>query len=233
MTGPRAWTRWLLDRVELRTLAALGAVTGCLWIFVALADEVAEGGTHAFDTALLLALRNPADPADPLGPGWVEELMRDITAFGSFGVLAAITLAVAGFLWLQGNHRSMWFVLASVGSGQALSSLAKHGFDRPRPDLVPHGMITYTTSFPSGHSMMSAVTYLTLAALVARVQPTPALRAYVLALAIILVVLIGISRVYLGVHWPTDVLAGWTAGAGWALACWFAATWSERRVNQG
>lgn len=231
---PARWAsggwRWLLDRVELRTLVALGALAGCLWLFVALADEVLEGDTHAIDERLLLALRNPADPADPLGPPWLEELMRDITALGSFGILAAITAAVAGFLWLSRDRRSMWLVLASVGGGQALSALAKHGFDRPRPDLVPHGMVTYTASFPSGHSMMAAVTYLTLAAMVARVQPTPALRAYVLAWAIALVLAIGLSRVYLGVHWPTDVLAGWTAGAAWALACWLAATWAERRA---
>jgi undecaprenyl-diphosphatase len=231
---PARWVlggwRWLLDRVELRTLLALGAITGCLWLFLAIADEVSEGSTHALDERLLLALRSAADPADPLGPPWLEELMRDVTAFGAFGILAAITAAVAGFLWLAGERRSMWLVLASVGGGQALSSLAKRGFDRPRPDLVPHGMVTYTTSFPSSHSMMAAVTYLTLAAMIARVQPTRALRAYVLALAIGLVLAIGVSRVYLGVHWPTDVLAGWTAGAAWAAACWLAATWTERRA---
>jgi len=230
---PTAWAthgwRWLLTRVEPRTLAVLGAITGCLWIFVALADEVSEGGTHAFDETLLLALRNPADPADPLGPPWLEEAMRDVTALGGVGILAAITLAVAGFLWLARDRRAMWLVLASVGGGQALSTLAKHGFDRPRPDLVPHGMVTYTASFPSGHSMMAAVTYLTLAAMVARVQPTPALKAYVLGWSVALVLAIGVSRVYLGVHWPTDVLAGWTAGAGWALACWLVAMWLEAR----
>lgn len=216
--------RWL-SRVEPWTLATLLLVAACLWAFIGLADEVAEGETHDFDTRLLLALRNPADPADPLGPGWVEELGRDMTALGSFGVLALVTLAVAGFLWLQGNRRSMWLMLVAVGGGQALSSLAKHGFDRPRPDLVPHGTLVYTTSFPSGHSMMAAVTYLTLATLVARVQPTRALKAYVLGLAVLVTVAVGVSRVYLGVHWPTDVLAGWTAGAAWALGCWLAATW--------
>lgn len=232
---PARWAlggwRWLLGRVELRTLLTVGAIAGCLWVFLTVAEEVVEGSTHALDERLLLALRNPVDPTDPLGPPWVEELMRDITALGSFGILTAITASVAGFLWLSGDRRSMWFVIVSVGGGQALSSLAKHGFDRPRPDLVPHGMVTYTTSFPSGHSMMAAVTYLTLAAMVARVQPTAALRLYVLALAIVFVLAIGISRVYLGVHWPTDVLAGWTAGAGWALLCWLTATWIERRPD--
>ena len=211
--------------LEPRALAALLIAALCAWAFFSLADEVAEGETHAFDTRLLLALRNPADPSDPLGPGWVEEVMRDVTALGGLGILAALTLAVGGFLWLQGNRRSMWLMLLAVAGGQAMSTLAKAGFDRPRPDLVPHGMQVYTASFPSGHSMMAAVTYLTLAALVARVQPSRALKAYVLALAVLVTVAVGVSRVYLGVHWPTDVLAGWAAGAAWALGCWLVARW--------
>jgi len=220
----RAWGR-LAGAVEPQVLAVVLLVAGCVWAFVGLADEVAEGETHGFDTAVLMALRNPADPADPLGPGWLEELGRDVTAFGGVGILGFLTLAVAGFLWLQGNRRSMWLMLAAVGSGQVLSSLAKHGFDRPRPDLVPHGMQVYTASFPSGHSMMAAITYLTLATLVARVLPTRALKAYVLVLAVLVTLAVGVSRVYLGVHWPTDVLAGWTAGAAWALAWWLVARW--------
>ena len=220
----RAWGR-LAGAVEPQVLTVVLLVAGCVWAFVGLADEVAEGETHGFDTAVLMALRNPADPADPLGPGWLEELGRDVTAFGGVGILGFLTLAVAGFLWLQGNRRSMWLMLAAVGSGQVLSSLAKHGFDRPRPDLVPHGMQVYTASFPSGHSMMAAITYLTLATLVARVLPSRALKAYVLVLAVLVTLAVGVSRVYLGVHWPTDVLAGWTAGAAWALAWWLVARW--------
>jgi undecaprenyl-diphosphatase len=130
---------------------------------------------------------------------------------------------------MQGKRGSMWLVLIAVAGGQVVTTLAKHGFDRPRPDLVPHGMQVYTASFPSGHSMMAAVTYLTMAVLVARVQPTRALKAYVLALAVLVTVAVGISRVYLGVHWPTDVLAGWSAGAAWALGCWLVARWLARR----
>lgn len=215
--------------LEPRALAVLILVAFCAWAFFMLADEVVEGATHAFDTRLLLALRNPADPSDPLGPGWIEELGRDITALGGIGILAGITLAVSGYLWLVGNRRSMWLLLIAIGSGQALSTLAKSGFDRPRPDLVPHGMQVYTASFPSGHSMMAAVTYLTLATLLARVQPTRALKAYVMTVAVLVTVAVGVSRVYLGVHWPTDVLAGWAAGAAWALGCWLVAHWLSLR----
>ncbi len=226
------WRARLTAYIELPALIAILLVAAGIWAFVGLAGEVFEGETHAFDTAILLALRVSGDPADPLGPAWLEEFGRDVTALGGFGVLAFLTLAVAGFLWLQGNRRSLWLILFSVGGGQLISTLAKYGFDRPRPDLVPHGMAVYTSSFPSGHSMMSAVTYLTLAALVARVQPTRALKAYVLALAVLLTVSIGISRVYLGVHWPTDVLAGWTAGAAWALFCWLVANWLAPRAPE-
>lgn len=210
---------------EPRALAVLLLVAFCAWAFFMLADEVVEGATHGFDTRLLLALRNPADPSDPLGPGWVEELGRDITALGGIGILAGITLTVSGYLWLLGSRRSMFLLLIAIGSGQAMSTLAKSGFDRPRPDLVPHGMQVYTASFPSGHSMMAAVTYLTLATLLARVQPTRALKAYVMTVAVLVTVAVGVSRVYLGVHWPTDILAGWAAGAAWALGCWLVAHW--------
>ena len=110
-----------------------------------------------------------------------------------------------------------------------VSTLTKLGFGRPRPDLVPHATQVYTASFPSGHAMMAAVTYLTLGALLARVQPRLRLKLYLIGLAATLTVLVGCSRVYLGVHWPTDVLAGWTLGAAWALGCWAIALWLQAR----
>jgi undecaprenyl-diphosphatase len=214
---------------EFAVLTALALAAAAAWGFAELADDVLEGETHAFDQWVLLALRSATDLSDPLGPGWLEELMRDVTALGSVGILTGLTLAAAGFLWLQGERRTMLFVLVAVGGGQLLSTLAKSAFDRPRPDLVPHEAVVYTASFPSGHSMMAAVTYLTLAVLLARVQPRRALKVYLVVLAVIITVAVGVSRVYLGVHWPTDVLAGWTAGAAWALACWLAAWWLEGR----
>jgi undecaprenyl-diphosphatase len=219
----------LWTRREFGVLAALALVASAIWSFAELADAVLEGETHAFDERILLALRSTTDPSDPLGPGWFEELMRDVTALGSMGILSFVTLAVAGFLALNGKTHAALFVLVAVGGGMLLSTLLKIGFDRPRPDLVPHEAIVYTTSFPSGHAMLAAVVYLTLGALLARVQPRRLLKLYLLGLAILLTVAVGASRVYLGVHWPTDVLAGWAIGAAWALLCWAAALWLQRQ----
>jgi undecaprenyl-diphosphatase len=215
-------------RRELAVLVALALVASAIWGFAELADEILEGETHAFDERILLALRNTADPSDPLGPGWLEELMRDVTALGSMGILAFITLAAAGFLALDRKAHAALFVLVAVGGGMLLGTLLKIGFDRPRPDLVPHETIVHTPSFPSSHAMLAAVVYLTLGALLARVQPRRLLKLYLLGLAILLTVAVGVSRVYLGVHWPTDVLAGWAIGAGWALLCWAAVLWLQR-----
>ncbi len=221
------WLRWLGGH-EPQVLLAFVLVAGAVWGFAELADEVIEGETASFDERLLLALRTDDDVSDPLGPVWVEELARDITGLGGFGVLTLLTAAAAIFLLLQRRAGTALYLLLAVGSGILVSSLLKLFFDRPRPDLVPHAQAVYTSSFPSGHSMMSAVTFLTLGALLAAVQESLRLRAYLLGIAALLSLMVGTSRVYLGVHWPTDVLAGWTAGAAWALMCWALAYGSRR-----
>jgi undecaprenyl-diphosphatase len=222
--------RWLpMARREAALLAAIALAAASLVLFGQLADEVLEGETHAFDRAVLLALRSATDPSDPLGPGWLEDQIRDLTALGGLGVLTLISLAVVGFLVLQGKRRTALLVAVAVGGGILVSTLTKLGFDRPRPDLVPHATRVHTASFPSGHAMMAAVTYLTLGALLARAQPHLRLKLYLIGLAVTLTVLVGLSRIYLGVHWPTDVLAGWTLGAAWALGCWAIALWLQTR----
>jgi len=227
MWARRLWTR--IGRHELGTLVWVLGIAAILLAFVNLADEVLEGDTHAFDRAVLLALRNAVDLADPLGPAWLENAARDITSLGGYPVLILVTLAVIGFLLVVRQGRAALLVLVAVGGGMLLSTALKIGFDRPRPDLVPHVVDVYTQSFPSGHAMLSAATYLTLAALLARVQPQRRVKGYLLSVAISLTLLIGASRVYLGVHWPTDVLGGWCVGAAWAMACWVAALWLQRR----
>jgi undecaprenyl-diphosphatase len=213
---------------ELVPLVLLVLVAGGIWIFAQLADEVREGETRRFDERVLLSLRNPADRSDPLGPAWVEETERDFTALGGVAVMGLLTLGVSGFLLLDGKKGAAVLVLVAVGGGLLLSSLLKHAVERPRPELVPHGSYVYTSSFPSGHSTMSAATYLTLGALLARVQRRRRVKAFLLGFAILITLLVGISRVYLGVHWPTDVLAGWTLGGIWALICWLLARRLQR-----
>lgn len=229
----------LVRNVLLRSLASLGAheltvllavagVAAGIWLFVLIAGKVAEGDTASMDRRLLLSFRHPGD-LSPIGPPAVQDAARDITALGGPSVLTSVTLIVSGFLLLDRRRRMALFVCTSVAGGLGLSTILKDLYQRPRPDVVPHAAFVDTTSFPSGHSMLSAVTYLTLGALLARSQPRKRLKAYFLLVAVILTFLIGTSRVYLGVHWPTDVLAGWTAGASWAIVCWLGARWLQRR----
>lgn len=217
--------RWLasIGLWQQKTLLALMLAAAATWGFVELADEVIEGETAGIDERLLLAFRDADDPSEPIGPVWVEEMARDFTGLGGHGVLTFLTLASAGFLALQRRPRLALYVIAAVATGVALSMLLKAGFSRPRPDLVPHGQTVYTSSFPSGHSMSSAIAFLTLGTLLAAAQTTALLRGYLIVLALLLTGAVGVTRVYLGVHWPTDVLGGWTAGAAWALLCWAAA----------
>jgi len=220
--------RWLAAR-ELVTMALLAVAAGGIWLFLEVADAVRDGEVRALDETVLLAMRTPGDPADPLGPRWLEEVGRDLTALGGIAVLTLLTTAAAGFLWLAGRRRDVVLLLVSVAGGQLLSLAVKRGFHRPRPELVPHGSWVYTSSFPSGHSMMSAVTYLTLGALLARAVPRRREKAFLVAWALVFTGLTGVSRVYLGVHWPSDVVAGWALGASWAVACWLVADLLERR----
>jgi undecaprenyl-diphosphatase len=216
-------------RAERVTLVSVIVAASTLFAFAKLADEVGEGSTRRFDEWLLLALRTPGNLADPVGPKWFEDMVRDVTALGSTGVLALMVLAVTGFLVMTRRRYAAVMVLFSVTGGVIVSQGAKLAFARPRPELVPHGAEVYTASFPSGHAMMSAIVYLTLGAMLARTQPGQAVKAYVLTIAVILTVLVGVSRIYLGVHWPTDVLAGWMLGGVWALACWLVTLWLQSR----
>jgi undecaprenyl-diphosphatase len=217
------------ERMQFSVLLAGIVVAGGLWGFVELAEVARDTTAHAFDTDIMLAFREAGRPDDPVGPPWLEEAVRDITALGSMVVLVLVTATVIVYLLLIGWRRHALLVLVAVGGGQVLSSLLKLGIDRPRPDLVSHLVNVQTLSFPSGHAMMAAVTYLTLGSMLAGIVPGRATRIYVLSVAIMVTLLVGVSRVYLGVHWPSDVLAGWCAGFAWATLCWVV----ERRVLTG
>lgn len=213
------------NRLEFPVLLAGLLVAGGLWGFFALSEYIEHAPPHSFDTRLLLALREPGQPDNPLGSEKFEGMVRDITALGGVAVLVLLTTLVFVFLILAGKGQIALFVLAAVGGGQVVSTLLKLGIDRPRPDLVAHLMRETSSSFPSGHAMMSAVTYLTLGSLLARITPHQRLKIYFLFVAVLLTALVGASRVYLGVHWPTDVLAGWCVGFAWAMLCWLVARW--------
>lgn len=210
--------RALIKEPVLLALVILSA--GGVWVFVELADAVGEGDSHQMDEWLVLALRDPHDRSDPIGPEWLEEVMRDFTALGGYAILTPLTCSVAVYLSLRQRVQTALLVIVAVIGGVLLSNTLKSYFDRPRPELVPHGSYVLTKSFPSGHAMMAATTYLTLGAILAEAEKRRALRVFFLLVGVMLAAAVGISRVYLGVHWPTDVLAGWVAGAAWALACW-------------
>lgn len=190
------------------------------FLFLSLMSEMLEGETRAFDGAILTALRTPQDLGMPIGPDWLTKAVTDITSLGGVTVLALLTALSVIYLLLIRNRVTGLFLLFSVLGGWAISSALKIGVARPRPDLVPHLVEVHDLSFPSGHAMLSAVTYLTLGLLLARMQTSRAARYFFVGVAVLLTLMIGMSRVYLGVHFPTDVLGGWSAGAAWACLCW-------------
>ena len=231
MTGVPDRVRHLTARMrqEAGLLSVGVAITAALWGFVFLADEVSDGETGDFDRTLLLALRNPADPADPLGPVWLEQTAKDLTALGGFPVTGLITTLVLVYLLMIGRKGAAALVVVSIGGGMLLSSVLKLLFARARPDLVPHAVDVFTASFPSGHATMTAAVYFTLGALLMRVVPERRLKIFVMVAAVVIVLIVGVSRVYLGVHWPTDVLAGWCIGFAWATLWWLVAAILQRR----
>lgn len=206
--------------LEFKTLLVIFVLAIALMGFEEIADGAMEGDTHAIDSFILLMFRMPGNLSDPIGPLWLEEIVADISALGGIALLTLFTLLSTFYMIIIGRWRKGLYVAFTVITGTVLSNLLKSGFDRPRPDLIPHDIHVYTASFPSGHSMMAAVVYLTLGALLAQAHEDRHVKAYFMAAALFFTAIIGISRVYLGVHWPTDVLAGWCIGAFWALLCW-------------
>src|SRR4051812_39227284 len=181
------------------------------------------GDTQAFDSRILLALRSTSDRSRLIGPAWIESSVIDLTALGGSTVLWMMVALVAGFLMLQKRYRTAIVILITAASGEFLNSVMKQVFHRPRPMVVPHLREVYSTSFPSGHAMESAIVYLTLGAMLMRTSEARAIKIYILAVAVLLTALAGASRVYVGVHYPTDVIAGWIAGFIWASFCWVVA----------
>lgn len=202
---------------------ALLVVMAGVFVFVQIAEEVQEGDTTRWDTAVFLAI------ADADVGGELDEVGRDLTALGGFAIVGLAILGVTGFLLIERKFAAAILAVVSTLTGLGISMLLKSGFNRPRPDLVEHGSHVVTASFPSGHSMLSATVYLTLGLLVARFSKKSTAKVFAVAFAVLLTALVGLSRVFLGVHWPTDVLAGWAGGATWAVLCYIIAGELQQR----
>lgn len=201
--------------------ARRSAVAACLAIFAAIAALVAvpdsREAIHGVEAALIGAMRDQAGAA--IGPAWLHEAVRDVSALGSMTVSIGLSLLAAGYFALRGDMRMALFFVAVIAGAVALASGAKELFARPRPDLFEHATRVFTQSFPSAHALVSAAVAAALAAALAEGARKGASRRAVFAACGGIAFLIGASRVYLGVHWPTDVAAGWALGLAWTLLC--------------
>ncbi len=215
--GRRHWRREFLGWSTVLGASLLA------FVFILLTREIMEGETHRLDDAILTALRTTGDLSVPIGPAWLTKVMTDLTALGGVTVLTLLVTLVTVYLVLRRAERTAAFLVVSILGGAALSSLLKIGVGRPRPELVPHLVEVHDLSFPSGHAMLSAIVYLTLGAMLSRLETRKRLRFFFLVVALLLTFIIGLSRIFLGVHYPSDVLGGWCAGLAWASLSWFAA----------
>lgn len=219
------------ERPELSILLASLGVLILAIAFLSLANHVMAGNTREFDERILRALRSAEDPALPLGPAWLRSGAIDVTALGSVTILGLTVLSVTGYLFLHGLYRTGLFIFVASSGGWLLNWALKHAFDRTRPDIVPHLREVASSSFPSGHALTSAAVFLTLGALLMRLAERRLAKLYCIAIAMLATFLVGASRVFLGVHYPSDVVAGWLIGLSWALLCWIVERMLERRAG--
>lgn len=215
--------------IEIKLLLIFLTIVAGLLIFISIANEVMEGETQHFDNYILKSLREPNDVSQPVFPAWVTQSMKDITSLGSGTVLVLFSIIVTGYLLLQKKYYWLWLLLIATIGGALIVWGLKEIIGRTRPTVVTHLLEEKSLSFPSGHSMMSAIVYLTQATLLSRIEKNRIAKIFIISIALLLTFLIGISRVYIGVHYPTDVLAGWIAGISWALLCWYVASLLETR----
>jgi undecaprenyl-diphosphatase len=220
LTRIRATT---LPAFELRLLVPIFFMALSACAFLKITGEMLEGDVNSIDLMILQRLRVSGHPELPIGPVWLQETIRDLTALGSPAVLVMTVSTVWGYLMVARQTLMAWLAAGAALGGLAVAMLLKALFSRARPDAAFHATVATGYSFPSGHAMMSAVVFLTMATLVSRIAPQRRLGVYALAVAILLTGLVGVSRVFLGVHWASDVAAGWAAGAAWALLVWLVA----------
>jgi undecaprenyl-diphosphatase len=222
--------RWPHERGDRRLLAIVAVILVlCVWLFVELARNAARGDYLEYENQILLAFRTTDDPARGIGPYWMPEMARDVTALGSAFVLTLVTVVIIALLIMRRRARTALLILVATLGGYGISSGLKELFARGRPDAVPHLTEEISMSFPSGHSMVGAAFYLTLGVLLAQTVAHRREKIYFVGVALFITFLIGVSRVYLGVHYPSDVVGGWAAGSAWALLCWATAWYLQQR----
>lgn len=213
---------------SLRAFLFLGIMFGALWSFFEIADEVGENEYRKLDEKVVLFFRNQENLSDPIGPKWLEEAARDVTALGSYTIIAFATIYTSVFLILAKKRKEALYSSLAVVTGVIVTHVLKMGFARPRPDLVPHFVQVSTASFPSGHSSAGALAYLSITLLAVQTMPSKKTKAFALGMSFLVALLIAASRVYLGVHWPSDVLAGLSLGVFWAFLWASALSFSKK-----
>lgn len=216
-----------IARTEIAAVAALLVVAVGIMTFVEVADDMAEADGQAFDQAVLHWLQ-PV-PGHPRGPWWLHEAAADLTSLGGISVLTLFAVVALTFLLIQRKRLSALLLVVGLAGGVALSEGLKALFERARPPIEYQAVETLNASFPSGHALLSTVFYLTLGVMLTRAFPKKRLKAFVLGVGVFIALLIGLTRVYLGAHWASDVVAGWCAGAAWAMTLWLVAYAVERR----
>jgi undecaprenyl-diphosphatase len=213
---------------QITVLFLLLVIVCGVWGFFAITDEVVEGEKLSYDEWILIMMRD--GDGNPLGPSWIQESIKSITALGSTTILVLVLTALSGFLVLQKNYKSAALIFITSCVGVSLVVILKSTLDRPRPDVISHLVKVTSQSYPSGHTTMSAVVYLSLASMLAHIQDRKRIKIYSIGMAILLTFAVGMSRIYLGVHYPSDVLAGWALGLSWASFCWILFRYLDEKI---
>ena len=203
-----------------RTLVGLALIAAALAAFLRLGAAVKSGETLGLDRRIMLALRDPAYPGQPRGSFWTRDLSHDLMALGGVAVLTLTVVVAVIFLWVNGRRRHAGVLLGTVLAATFVGELVRSAFNRPRPDLVAYGDYFSESSFPSGHSHIATVVWMTLALIVASLERSRTGKATALTTGVFISLTAGVTRVYFGVHWPSDVLGGWLLGVAWAVAAW-------------